>query len=65
MPKTVIKEIICPQCNAVTEGKLYTSINATNNPHLRNEVLEEKFLIGHVTLVVTRQDLHILYCITI
>jgi len=25
MPKTVIKEIICPQCNAVTEGKLYTS----------------------------------------
>lgn len=42
MPKTVIKEIICPQCNAVTEGKLYTSINATNNPHLRNEVLEEK-----------------------
>lgn len=42
MPKTVIKEIICPQCNEVTEGKLYTSINATNNPHLRNEVLEEK-----------------------
>lgn len=42
MPRTVIKEIICPQCNEVTEGKLYTSINATNNPHLRNEVLEEK-----------------------
>lgn len=65
MPKTVIKEIICPQCNAVTEGKLYTSINATNNPHLRNEVLEEKSLIGHVMLVHTRQDLHIHCYITI
>ena len=41
MQKTVIKEIICPKCNEITEGKLYTSINATNNPHLRNEVLEE------------------------
>ena len=41
MQKTVIKEIICPKCNQITEGKLYTSVNATNNPHLRNEILEE------------------------
>ncbi|MCH5202409.1 MAG: CpXC domain-containing protein [Oscillospiraceae bacterium] len=41
MQKSVIKEIICPKCNQTTEGKLYTSVNATNNPHLRNEILEE------------------------
>ena len=40
MQKTIIKEIVCPKCNEVTEGKLYTSVNATNNPHLRNEILE-------------------------
>ena len=41
MQKSVIKEIICPKCNQTTEGKLYTSVNATNNPHLRNDILEE------------------------
>ncbi|MBQ9673363.1 MAG: CpXC domain-containing protein [Ruminococcus sp.] len=41
MQNKVIKEIICPKCSQVTQGKLYTSINATNHPHLRNEILEE------------------------
>lgn len=41
MQKSVIKEIICPKCGEATEGKLYTSVNATNSPHLRNEILEE------------------------
>lgn len=41
MQKSVIKEIICPKCNEITEGKLYTSVNATNNPYLRKEILEE------------------------
>lgn len=42
MQKSVIKEIVCPKCGESTEGKLYSSINATNTPHLRNELLEEK-----------------------
>lgn len=41
MSKFVIKKIVCPKCNQVTPGKLYTSVNATNNPHLRKEIIEE------------------------
>lgn len=40
MQNSVTKEIVCPMCSEVTQGKVYTSINATNHPHLRNELLD-------------------------
>lgn len=42
MANVVVKNIACPKCSESTEAKLYMSINATNEPTLRADVLDEK-----------------------
>ncbi len=42
MANVVVKNIPCPKCSEGTEAKLYMSINATNEPILRDDVLDEK-----------------------
>ncbi|MBQ4105880.1 MAG: CpXC domain-containing protein [Clostridia bacterium] len=42
MANVVVKKIPCPKCSETTEAKLYMSINATNEPTLREDVLDEK-----------------------
>ncbi|MBQ1977292.1 MAG: CpXC domain-containing protein [Ruminococcus sp.] len=42
MANVVVKNIPCPRCNESTEAKLYMSINATNEPTLRSDVLDER-----------------------
>lgn len=42
MSQKITKSIICPRCDEVTETDIYTSINAINDPKLREEALEEK-----------------------
>lgn len=45
MPNTVIKKIVCPKCNEITEAKLFLSINATNEPQKREDALDEKLFM--------------------
>lgn len=42
MANVVVKKISCPKCSECTEAKLYMSINATNEPTLRADVLDER-----------------------
>ncbi len=42
MANVVVKNIACPKCSESTEAKLYMSINATNEPTLRADVLDER-----------------------
>ncbi|MDO5123945.1 MAG: CpXC domain-containing protein [Eubacteriales bacterium] len=42
MANVVVKKIPCPKCSETTEAKLYMSINATNEPTLRGDVLDER-----------------------
>lgn len=35
------KRIVCPKCNETTISKLYTSVNVTNHPELREYVMNE------------------------
>jgi len=42
MANVVVKNIACPKCSESTEAKLYMSINATNEPTLRSDVLDER-----------------------
>ncbi|MBE6734839.1 MAG: hypothetical protein E7563_05820 [Ruminococcaceae bacterium] len=42
MANVVVKEISCPRCSQTTEAKLYMSINATNEPTLRADVMDER-----------------------
>lgn len=42
MANVVVKKIPCPKCSESSDAKLYMSINATNEPILREDVLDEK-----------------------
>lgn len=42
MPNIVKKDIVCPKCNETTPADLYISINATNEPKLREAALNEQ-----------------------
>lgn len=44
MANVVVKKIACPKCSETTEAKLFMSINATNEPTLRGDILDEKLL---------------------
>ncbi len=44
MANVVVKKIACPKCSEATDAKLFMSINATNEPTLRGDVLDEKLL---------------------
>lgn len=35
-------EITCPQCNTTQEMTLWDSVNATEHPHLKEEILEQR-----------------------
>lgn len=41
MSHKVTKSIVCPKCTETTQTDIYTSINAFNNPELREEALDE------------------------
>lgn len=42
MSQKVTKRIVCPKCNETTEVSVYTSINAIQDPKLREEALDER-----------------------
>lgn len=44
MANVVVKKIACPKCSETTDAKLFMSINATNEPTLRGDILDEKLL---------------------
>lgn len=41
MPNTTIKKVVCNNCNEVFDAKLYLTVNATNDPRLREDLLDE------------------------
>ncbi len=41
MSTEIIKDIICPQCGVSQKYRLYASINARDNPELKQQALEE------------------------
>lgn len=41
MSEKVTKSIVCPKCNETTQTEIYTSINAFNDPDLREAALDE------------------------
>lgn len=41
MSTEIVKDIICPQCGESQKYRLYASINAKENPELKQRVLEE------------------------
>lgn len=41
MSTEIIKEIICPQCGESQKYRLYASVNAQENPELKQQILEE------------------------
>ena len=41
MSTEIIKDIICPQCGEPQKYRLYASINARDNPELKQLALEE------------------------
>lgn len=44
MSNVISKEVACPSCNEVNSQHLYISINATNDPQFREDLLNEKLL---------------------
>ncbi len=40
-PNIIKKKVVCPQCDAVTEVELHTSINVTSHPELREKAMNE------------------------
>ena len=44
MSNVISKEVACPQCNEICNVHVYTSINATNDPQFREDLLSEKLL---------------------
>lgn len=42
MANVVVKEVPCPKCSEGVEAKLYMSINATTEPILREDIMDEK-----------------------
>lgn len=44
MSNVVSKEVACPNCNEISNAHLYISINATNDPQFREELLSENLL---------------------
>ncbi len=44
LSNVISKEVACPNCNEITNEHLYISINATNDPQFRDDLLSEKLL---------------------
>lgn len=44
MSNIISKEVTCPHCNETTSAHLYISINATNDPAYRDDLLSGKLL---------------------
>ena len=44
MSNVISKEVSCPKCNKSTSAHLYISINATNDPQFREDLLSGKLL---------------------
>ena len=41
MSTEIIKDIVCPQCGETQKYRLYTSVNAQQNPELKQSILDE------------------------
>lgn len=41
MSTEILKDIICPQCGEAQKYRLFASINAQENPELKQQALEE------------------------
>lgn len=41
MSTEIVKDIICPQCGESQKYKLYTGVNAQDNPELKQSILDE------------------------
>lgn len=46
LSKIISKNIVCPQCSEEAEAKLYLSVNVTNSPDLKNDLISGK-LVNH------------------
>ena len=44
MSNVISKEVACPNCSEITNAHMYISINATNDPQFREELLSENLL---------------------
>ena len=44
MSNVISKEVSCPKCNHTGSAHLYISINATNDPQFRDDLLSGKLL---------------------
>lgn len=44
MSNVISKEVACPECNEIANAHLYISVNATNDPQFREELLSENLL---------------------
>lgn len=44
MSNVISKEVACPNCNEISNAHLYISINATNDPQFREDLLSEELL---------------------
>lgn len=44
MSNVISKEVNCPECSKSTSAHIYTSINATNDPRFREDLLSGKLL---------------------
>lgn len=44
MSNVISKEVACPNCNEISNAHLYISVNATNDPQFREELLSENLL---------------------
>lgn len=44
MSNVISKEVACPNCSEISNAHLYISINATNDPQFREELLSENLL---------------------
>ncbi|MBQ3417113.1 MAG: CpXC domain-containing protein [Ruminococcus sp.] len=47
MSNVISKDFTCPHCNETTSQRLYISINATNDPQFREDLLSGKLLEFH------------------
>lgn len=45
MSRTIVKDVPCPNCKAVTKSKIWTSINVSQDPILRDKIMDESLFL--------------------
>lgn len=49
------KAVVCPSCGELAKADIYTSVNVTNHPDMRDKVLEESCSRGAVRHAAIRR----------